>query len=48
LIIQLCNFGEDFAKQVTANKINGVVGSNGKNIPMTPNNKDKQPTVNKK
>jgi hypothetical protein len=44
----LYNLSEERKKQVAANKRNGVVGSNGKNIPITPNNNEIHPNNTKK
>jgi hypothetical protein len=47
LSIQICNRGEAFKKHHPENKIKGVVGNKGRNIPINPKNKDKNPKVNR-
>lgn len=42
-LIHLCNLGELLKKHHDANKINGVVGNNGKNIPIIPSNREIEP-----
>lgn len=41
-----CNLGDDLEKQIAASKTKGVVGSKGKKIPITPNNKAINPKHN--
>ena len=42
-VIHVWNLGEDFAKQLAASKIKGVVGSRGKTTPITPKPTHVQP-----
>ena len=40
-----CHFSDDLAKQAAETSKKGVVGSNGKNTPITPKPKNMKPSV---